>query len=699
MMSTEKKRSKGSILVKMLIGICLPVAAVFVISLLIILNTTKKPVADLTNSVLTARSQAASAQVGEYFARYLEVARQMATNVEFEQLLKDTPKGRNITETEGFDRIYKTLVNVQSTDKDNIVTAWTADFDSSQFTQSDGFTSDASYDVTTRQWYKDVQAAKATIITEPYIDTASKKIIVSAVSPVYDSDTEQMIGITGIDFSIDKLQSMMKSYTLGNNGFFMLISSSGTLIYYPDANYLEKNVSDTDMSDNVKNAVKNKQTGELTYTALGKTIHGYLSRDDKTGFMVVSGLPHSEYAGTVTAMGASIETVYAIATVVLIVLILLISMSIIRPIKKLKTAANQIADGHLDIAVNIWSQDEVGQVAEAFGRTVNRLKDYINYIGEVSSVMDRMAGGDLVFELKYDYTGEFAKLKTSLLNIQATLSEQVGQITIAADQVFEGSGQVAQGSQALAQGATEQASSIEELSATVIEIAGQIEKNAQESKLASKKAEESGGEILRSDDQMKKMIAAMTEIKNTSDKIGTIINTIDSIAFQTNILALNAAVEAARAGSAGKGFAVVASEVKSLASKSSESAKNTAELISSSLKAISDGMTIALQTEQALLGAVESSKNTVELIDHISAVSVQQSASIEQIKTALEQISAVVQNTSATAEESAAASQELSSQSTILRRLVSQFNVGNGGTTVKTLSSEKPDTAMLSDKY
>ena len=350
--------------------------------------------------------------------------------------------------------------------------------------------------------------------------------------------------------------------------------------------------------------------------------------------------------------------------------------SITSPVKEIDQVAKNIAAGNLDEEIRYSSRDELGTLAVNFNSTVSRLRDYVNYIDEISKVLDQVAEGNLVFQLTYDYAGEFAKVKTALTNISDSLNNTMAQISQSSDQVASGSEQVSDGAQALSQGATEQASSIEELAATVNEISSQVKQNADNAQNASDRANEVGNEAAESNRRMQDMLSAMGEISERSSEIGKIIKTI---AFQTNILALNAAVEAARAGEAGKGFAVVADEVRNLASKSAEASKNTAALIESSLKAVENGTKIADETAMSLNEVVTGVQDVTGTINEISSASEAQARSISQVTQGIDQISSVIQTNSATAEESAAASEELSGQAQILKNLVSQFRLKTTG--------------------
>ena len=327
---------------------------------------------------------------------------------------------------------------------------------------------------------------------------------------------------------------------------------------------------------------------------------------------------------------------------------------------------------HEEIRVSYRSDDEIGELGEIFEKTILRM---CSYIGEISEMLGSIANGDLTRSVQQEYVGDFGSIQRSLEGISANLNSTMSQIRESAVQVSSGAGQVSSSAQALAQGATEQASSVQELAATISEISGDSKRTAQAAAEASRFVDQAGAQLGISVEYVSHLNTAMKHISKSSEEIGKIINTIEDIAFQTNILALNAAVEAARAGSAGKGFAVVADEVRNLASKSDEAAKATKELIEGSIAAVNDGsgvvdkVTESLHKTSEIAGGVTTQMSTV-----VSAVE-KQTIAIEQVTEGIEQISSVVQTNSATSEESAAASQEMSSQASLLKQLVNAFHL------------------------
>lgn len=346
--------------------------------------------------------------------------------------------------------------------------------------------------------------------------------------------------------------------------------------------------------------------------------------------------------------------------------------SITVPLNEIEQATHALAKGDFSVDLSYDSADEFGNTCRSMEESFAKLK---SIIADINHVLSALSNGDLTVDPSVAYPGEMREIEDSIEKLIQKLNLSFGEIVGAAAQINAGAEQVSTGAQALAQGATEQASSVQELAASISDISQQVQTNSENAQKANVLAAGAGDVAQATLGDMESMIAAMKEITTTSESIGKIIKVIDNIAFQTNILALNAAVEAARAGSAGKGFAVVADEVRNLAGKSADAAKNTTELIDSTIQAVSHGEEIANKANAAFEELHKKVTEVVSTINVITEASSEQASNIQQITVGVDQISAVVQTNSATSEESAAASEELSGQANTLKQLVAQFKL------------------------
>lgn len=342
------------------------------------------------------------------------------------------------------------------------------------------------------------------------------------------------------------------------------------------------------------------------------------------------------------------------------------------PLVEIESVAKGLAQGDLHNDLTYHSEDEIGSLANSLRDSIKTLSTYVD---DISRTMSEFSRGNFVVHPEVEWKGDFEGIHKSFMMFEEKMAETIRGIQEVAEQVKSGSDNVSDSSTDLAQAATEQAGIAQELAATIESVSGQVSQNAESAKEISRKVENVGEEIFQGNAKMQEMVLSMKEISNASQEIGKIIATINDIASQTNLLALNASIEAARAGEAGRGFAVVADQVSTLASQSSEAAKESTVLIESSMRAVKKGVVIAEETAKQLENVVSGSKTITEEVTKVANALEAQEDSFAQINSGVDNINDVVQTNAATSQECAAASQEMNNQAGALESLVGKFNI------------------------
>jgi methyl-accepting chemotaxis protein len=335
----------------------------------------------------------------------------------------------------------------------------------------------------------------------------------------------------------------------------------------------------------------------------------------------------------------------------------------------------------------------------SIGSAVNTLCDNVSKaLDDLAEMLGALAGGNMTRRITAEYQGNFAMLKNNANTTAEQIGATIAEIKYSAREVASAAAEISTSTTDLSQRTEEQASSLEETSASMEQISAAVKKNAESAQQASQFATETRAVADRGGQVVAEVVATMSQIEQSSRKIGDIITVIDEIARQTNLLALNAAVEAARAGEAGRGFAVVASEVRTLAQKSAQAAKDITELISSSSSQVQQGVDLVNRAGTSLQEIVESVKRVAQIVAEIASASAEQSVGIDQVNRALTQMDEVTQQNSALVEENAATASALEHQASAMDERVGFFRV-NETTGIDVKHSVVPQVAKVAASY
>ncbi|AIR07333.1 chemotaxis protein [Cedecea neteri] len=483
----------------------------------------------------------------------------------------------------------------------------------------------ADFDPTVRPWYQQVVKDDAPVVTAPYVDAGTGKLVVTFAVPIKQDGSLKAV-VAG-DVAMDSVIANVRSIHPTPNSSGLLINSDGTLIAGQDPALTLKPFSEAVKQADLTQllGVSHRATGtigEQTKQLMATPIAG-------THWYVVVALDE----GDATSGMRSLLKASALALLVLV----LISGAVV----------------HLLI----------GKVMSRLGTIRDGMRAISNGTNDLSQRLPE-TGHDEVTEIAHAFNAFSDKLGVVMKQIR----DSSASVKVAANEIAAGNQDLSTRTEQAASSLRETASAVEQITASVANSTASAAQANTQAHSASEAAER-GGEVVS------KVITTMQAIELASGKIGDITSVIDSIAFQTNILALNAAVEAARAGEQGRGFAVVAGEVRNLASRSAQAAKEIKSLIDSTTASVADGSVYVRQAGEAMDEIEQSVGSVLVIMREITVSTDEQMKGIQEINHAVTHLDGMVQQNAELVVESAAAAGALQSQAGELAETAGHFRI------------------------
>lgn len=555
----------------------------------------------------------------------------------------------------------------------------------------------ASYDVAgDGDYYLISKSTGKANILEPYTYTIDGKEVLITSMSVPITQNGKVIGVAGVDLSIENIQELSSKLVFYKSGFARLLSASGILLSHKDPTMIGQKARDLEQGDKFEKLSSKMQDNQRYFESFHSplldknTYNAYVPigiRGTEIKWIFSAVVPEAEVYETTNEIILTILASFLGAILIIGVVLFIVSKAIARPISRITELISKQAE--LDFSTN---SEEV----------LNAYKMRKDEIGKIVSA---------TYQMQYSIK-DFVKLALETANSVATSANQLSEAVGESSKTSE---EVAKTIEEIASGATDQAKETMDGVTSIVMLGDEIDKNNISIVSISNAVKEvemlknEGFSVLRILDERtieneKASMNVKTIVEETNESmqsIETASDMIKTIASQTNLLALNAAIEAARAGEHGKGFAVVANEIRKLAEQSDQFANGIFEIIKTlliktetavqkmnmsieiaSLQSASlhetrekfTGIANAIENVNMLLETLNRSSGEminkkdeiINIIENLSAISEENAASTEEASAAIEEQSATIHQI----EDESNSLAEISNQ---LKQLVSKF--------------------------
>ncbi len=523
-------------------------------------------------------------------------------------------------------------------------------------------------------------------IIEPYIYPVQGKdvLMTSLVVPI--AVEGQFYGVAGVDLRLDFLQQVVEAADIyGGRGTLALITYQGMLAgvtHRPELT--NRSARELHPDFDTDGELARIQAAESFYESQAGELEVFVPirfGHTTTPWAANVLVPLRVVTAEATQLMWQLLGIGGVFTVIGLLILWFVAGQIAAPVKRVTHAAQVIATGDLTQKVHVDQQDEIGQMAYAFGEMTGYLRALVGQVqsnaGEVALAAQQITSAS---EQSATATGQVALAIQQVARGAAQQTERMTQTTTMVQQVSHAIEGVARGAQEQSLAVTQASSGTVRISQAIDAVVANAQAGVAEAESARRTAQ-TGAETIEATIQGMQTIKVVqdealhkvTDMGMRAEEIGVIVTTIEKIADQTNLLALNAAIEAARAGAHGKGFAVVADEVRRLAENAGQAAQEIVALVKGIQKSVADAVKAmeagTLEVNTGVQRSQAAGKALTEILAAVGGVNRQMgdivsgaqrmSEVAQEMVNAVETVSAVVEENTAATEEMASGAEEV----------------------------------------
>lgn len=255
-------------------------------------------------------------------------------------------------------------------------------FEDKRLLSGTGWKPTADYDCTDRDWYKQAVGRGGVVITVPYVDRDSKKMVITISEPL--TLNEQVVGVIAVDITVDYLVKLVNNIKISEGSYAFLIDNQKNIMTYPDHEFLptEKNTYKIDkiidgrfqqLSDQI-NSEKYQLTKLMDYD--GKEKYFYLSEISSSKWILGFSIPTTEITNSLHTLLLGFAFACVVAIVISIWILLILLNGLLRPVLHLTKVVEQFGKKNMDARCEIRSSDEIGELGRSFNDMADTIQNY-----------------------------------------------------------------------------------------------------------------------------------------------------------------------------------------------------------------------------------------------------------------------------------------------------------------------------------